>query len=121
MRPKMKAITVLAVASMIMFMIANALTLLPTLSDSYRPLFNTLGFAALLYGWAILGIWRQRKFAMGFLNFINVVYTFGFISTLLSQTSWLTTIVSIAGLMIDGYWFWTCRQASHQLRSQNIS
>lgn len=51
MKPKCKTITVAAILSVVLFMIAYGITLLPTLTGNYRPLLNTLGFAMLLYAW----------------------------------------------------------------------
>jgi len=121
MKSNFKKLSIIAVVSMILFMIANTLTVLPELTTNYRPLFNTLGFAILLYGWALLGVWRHRKFAMGFVNFVNLVYSFGFISTLISGNRLITIVVSVVGLMVNGYWFWICRQSAHRLHSQKVS
>lgn len=120
MKSNLKTITGVAVVSASLFLIANTLTQLPTITADYRPLLNSLGFAVVLYAWALLGIWRKRRFAMGFLNFINVVYTFGFISTLISGNGVLTICVSILGLMVNGYLFMLCHQSKKQLNSQNV-
>ncbi|WP_304057193.1 hypothetical protein [Levilactobacillus namurensis] len=120
MKPTVKTITGISIVSAILFMVANTLTQLSMITTDYRPLINSLGFAVLLYAWALLGIWRKRRFAMGFLDFINIVYTFGFISTLISGSGLITIIVSVTGLMVNIYLFVLCRQSRQRLRSQNI-
>lgn len=97
-----------------------------TPSVNWRPTFNTLLFALMLYAWSIFIVYQQRRFASALMGFVIVVYSCGFLSLMItaikqfaivSRFSSLVIIISLVGLFVNGLWFKTGRQLNKQQSS----
>lgn len=104
MRATRQNLTILILSTVILFGIGNALTfILPTTNPDVGALARSIFFAAALYGWGLVRLLSRKRFAVGFLSFIDAVYLMGFISNLtvaLTKVSGLPLALVIATSII---------------------
>lgn len=89
-----------------LFAITNSMTyMMQSASPNMGNLTRSIIFALVLYGWALVRLLSGKRFAIPFMDFINVVYGMGFVSniaiaaTKLSGTGALVVIaLSIVGI-----------------------
>lgn len=125
MKAKMKKLLPIMISSWLMFIATNlGVNVLTSQTVTIRPLINTVIFALILYAWSILNFIRKRRFATGLMEFVIIVYTFGFISSLvtalanLQESSGLlilTAIGSFVGIVINLIWFKICSRLNRTI------
>lgn len=81
MKATRQNLTILIVGIVLLFGIGNAVTfILPNSAPDVDALARSIAFAAALYGWGLVRLLSHKRFAVGFLSFIDVVYLMGFVS-----------------------------------------
>lgn len=109
MKATRQSLTILILSTIILFGIGNAITfILPASNPDIGALARSIAFAAALYGWGLVRLLSRKRFAVGFLSFIDVVYLMGFVSNLtvavakISGLSLLLVVVtSIIGISLS--------------------
>ncbi|WP_168899731.1 MULTISPECIES: hypothetical protein [Lactobacillaceae] len=117
-KAKVRKLLPIMISSWLLFIATNlGVTVLTSQTVTVRPLLNTILFAFILYAWSILNFIRGRRFAAGLMEFVIIVYTFGFISSIVMAISnlqestgllILATIGSFIGIVVNLIWFKTC-------------
>lgn len=113
------------ISSWLLFVITNlGVTVLTSQSITIRPLINTVVFALILYAWSFLNFVRKRRFAVGLMEFVIVIYTFGFISSIITIVAnmhmingllILAMIGSFIGIVVNLFWFRACRHLNQRV------
>lgn len=117
-KTKVKKLLPVMIGSWLLFVATNlGVTVLTSQTVTIRPLINTVIFALILYAWSILNFIRERRFAVGLMEFVIIVYTIGFMSSIVTAianlhvaTELLILIIigSFIGVVINLIWLRSC-------------
>ena len=117
-KTKVKKLLPVMIGSWLLFVATNlGVTVLTSQTVTIRPLINTVIFALILYAWRILNFIRERRFAVGLMEFVIIVYTIGFMSSIVTAianlhvaTELLILIIigSFIGVVINLIWLRSC-------------
>lgn len=117
-KTKVKKLLPVMIGSWLLFVATNlGVTVLTSQTVTIRPLINTVIFALILYVWSILNFIRERRFAVGLMEFVIIVYTIGFMSSIVTAianlhvaTELLILIIigSFIGVVINLIWLRSC-------------
>ncbi len=121
-KTKLKKLLPLMLGSWFLFVATNlGVTVLTSNATAIRPMINTVAFALVLYVWSAFNVLRNRRHAVGLMEFVIIVYAFGFVSSLvtavsnLGQATGLLSLIivgSLVGIGVNLLWFKTCSQLS---------
>ena len=102
-KTKVKKLLPVMIGSWLLFVATNlGVTVLTSQTVTIRPLINTVIFALILYAWSILNFIRERRFAVGLMEFVIIVYTIGFMSSIVTAIANLHVATELLILIIIG-------------------
>ncbi len=93
MKSNRQNLSLLVVLVVILFALGNAIAfVLGNSHPDISSLVRSIVFVAALYGWALVRVLGNKRFALPFLGFIDFVYAVGFVSN-----------ISVAMMKISGF------------------
>lgn len=102
-------ISLIVVAAIMLFTVSNSLVfILQSNQPEMSAMIRSAAFVTVLYGWALVRVLSGKRFAIPFMDFINLVYGMGFVSnialavTKLSGINVMTIVLmSVLGIAVN--------------------
>lgn len=115
----------LVLLALTLFVFSNSFTfVLQNPQTDLSTVLRSSAFVVVLYLWALVRLFGLKKFAVPFIDFINVVYGMGFISniamtvtTISGIKAWLIIVMSLCGILVNIWVSKTARKFNGSVKS----
>lgn len=102
MKSSKQKMTLIIFIAMGLFAITNSMTyLMQSTNPDMGNLTRSIIFALVLYGWALVRLLSGKRFAVPFMDFINVVYGMGFVSNIAISGTQLSGIGALIVVVLS--------------------